>query len=573
MPASRVGAHLLTQVVGVALLRTMGERLRVVATVARDPGLARITGAYLGFNMAEYATWVAILVYAYGLGGAGAAGIVALVQLIPAGIVAPFAAFAGDRFRRDRVLLVGYLLQSITLGATAVALYADAPIALTLVVATMAATSFTITRPTQAAILPNITHTPADLTAANAVSGLAENVGIFLGPLLGGLLLGRSEPGDVFAAFAFVTFMSTLLVVRLPIDVAVAPPRASSEAGLHGSFGGFAALRRERRVLLLVLILSATIVVVGAMDILFVAVAIDLLHAGEAWAGFLYSAFGLGGIVGAISTVALVGRRRLTPSLAGSGVLFGLPISSIGLVPAAATAPFLFAASGVGYSVTTVAGRTLLQRIAPEAVLARVFGVLEGLAMFALALGSVGSAVLVETLGITAALVVTGMFVPVALALAWIQLRKLDREAMAPDPEALAMLRRLPIFAPLSAPAIERIMADLIRLEVPAGHVLIREGDEGDRFYVIVEGRADVTRAGIQVAERRAGEYVGEIALLRDLPRTATVTAVTPLKLLALERGRFLEAVTGHPRSHAYVESVAKARMPGADSDGGHGPG
>lgn len=192
--------------------------------------------------------------------------------------------------------------------------------------------------------------------------------------------------------------------------------------------------------------------------------------------------------------------------------------------------------------------------------------------MFALAFGSVGSAVLVETVGITTALVVTGLVVPIALALAWIQLRTLDRGAMAPDPEAPALLRRLPIFAPLSAPAIERIMADLIRLDVPTGHVLIREGDEGDRFYVIVEGRAEVTRTGIHVAERRAGEHVGEIALLRDLPRTATVTALTPLRLLALERGRFLEAVTGHPRSHAYVESVAKARMPGADSDGGDGP-
>lgn len=544
----------------------MRDRLRVVAMVARDPALARIEIAYLGFNMAECATWIAILVFAYGLGGAAAAGVIALVQLVPAGLVAPFAAFAGDRFRRDRALLAGYLAQAATLGTTAAALYADAPVPVILFAATLATIAFTFTRPIQAAILPSITHAPEDLTAANAVSGLAENVAVFVGPLVGGVLMTRSEPGDVFAAFAVVTLASAILVARLPIDQASAMPKAPLRATdvIQESFGGFGVLRRERPVLLLVLVLSATIVVIGALDILVVAAAIDLLDMGESWAGFLYSAFGLGGIAGAVMAVALVGRRRLTPSLAGSGMLFGVPVGAIGVVPASATAPLLFAASGVGFSITTVAGSTLLQRIAPEAVLARVFGILEGLRMFALALGSVGIAALVETLGIQFALVVTGLFVPAVLALAWFHLRALDRDARAPDPKALALLRQLPIFAPLSAPAIERIMAALIRLEVPAGHVLIREGEEGDRFYVLVEGQAEVTREGVHIRMCVAGDHVGEIALLRDVPRTATVTAATPLRLLALERAPFLEAVTGHPSSREYAESVAATRMAGA---------
>jgi len=541
----------------------MTGRLRVVATVAREPVLARIEVAYLGFNMSEYATWIAMLVFAYGLGGAAATGLVSMIQLIPSGLVAPFAAFAGDRFRRDHALLAGYLLQAITLAVTAAALHADAPVPVILLAATLTSMTFTITRPTQAAILPNITHAPEDLTAANAVSGLAENVGTFIGPLVGGILLGLAGPASVFAVFAVVTLVSALLVVRLPIDLAATTPVVPLRAVevLRESFGGFGALRRERPVLLLVLILSSMIVVLGAMDVLVVSVAIGLLGLGEGWAGFLYSAFGLGGIAGALLTVALVGRRRLTPSLAGSGVLFGLPISVIGVAPAAMTAPLLFAASGVGYSITTVAGRTLLQRIAPEAVLARVFGILEGLGMFALALGSVGSAVLVESLGIQVALVVTGLFVPAILALAWMRLRALDRDAKAPDPEALACIRHLPFFAPLSAPAIERIMAELVRLDVPAGHVLIREGDPGDLFYVIVEGDVDISQAGVQIATRHAGDHVGEIALLRDVPRTATVTASTPLRLLALGRAPFLEAITGHPRSRESAEAVAASRM------------
>jgi predicted MFS family arabinose efflux permease len=541
----------------------MREQFRVVLAVARDPGLARIEMAYLGFNMAEYATWTAILVFAYGIGGAGTAALFAAVQLVPSGFVAPFAAYAGDRFRRDRVLLAACLLQSATLAATAIALYARAPLPLTLLVATAAAVSFTITRPVQASILPSITHAPGDLTAANAVSGLAENLALFMGPFIAGLLLARSEPGDVFALFAVVTLVSAALVSRLPIDIvaSTAPAPIGTGKVLRDAFGGFAVLRRERRVLVLVTVLAASTVVGGALDILFVATAIELLGAGASWAGFLGAAFGLGGIVGALATVTLVGRRRLTPSLAGSAILFGFPISALGIVPSIVTAPMLFAASGAGNSITSMAGRTLLQRIAPEAMLARVFGVLEGVAMFALALGSVGSGLLVQGLGVGGALVVTGLLVPVVLAVSWMQLRTLDRHARAPDPEALALLRRIPIFAPLSATSIERILTELTWLQVPSGDVVIREGDPGDRFYVLGEGRVAVSKGGVLLAEEGAGDYFGEIALLRDVPRTATVTALTPLRLFAIDRDRFLEVVTGHAQSRQQADAVATGRL------------
>jgi predicted MFS family arabinose efflux permease len=548
------------------MLPSVREQLRVVLAVARDPGLARIELAYFGFNMAEYTTWMAILVYAYGIGGAGTAALFALVQLVPSGLIAPFAAFAGDRFRRDRVLLFSYIVQATTLAITAALLYADAPIGLVLVAGTAASVAFTLTRPVQAVILPNITHAPGDLTAANAVSGLAENVAIFVGPFIGGLLLTRSEPGDIFALFAGTSLVGCLLVLRMPIDVgrSTAAAAVGARGILSDAFGGFSILRRERPVLLLVLVLAGTTVVVGALDILFVATAIDLIGQHESWAGFLNSAFGVGGIIGALATVNLVGRRRLTPALAGSGAMLGFPISGLAAAPTVVAAPLLFAASGVGRSITTIAGQTLLQRVAPEAVLGRVFGVLEGIAMFALAVGSVGSGLLVAAFGVGPALVATGLCVPVMLVLMWFQLRALDRDARAPDPEALALLLKMPIFAPLSAPSMQRILAELTRIELPAGHVLIRQGDVGDRFYVLAEGRVAVTVDDRPVAERGVGDHFGEIALLRDVPRTATVTTLTPTRLIAIERDRFLEAVTGHPQSRQRAEAVAAERMPGA---------
>lgn len=542
----------------------MWQQARIVATVARDPTLGRIALAYLGFNMAEYATWVAILVYGYSLGGASVAALVALVQLIPAGLVAPFAAYAADRFRRDRVLLAGYLWQAAAFGTTAVALYADAPVPLTIAVATVAACSVTITRPVQAAILPSITHAPGDLTAANAVSGLAENVGMFSGPLIGGILLVRSEPGDVFGAFALVSLIGAALVARLPARVEHNPTGGRGGTWRHilgESFGGFGAVRRERRVLLLVTVLASTMVVLGALDLLFVATAIELLKLGESWAGFLYAAFGLGGVIGAAAAVALVGRRRMTPALAAGGGLYGLPISAIGVVPAPLTAIVLLMLSGIGFSGASVAGRTLLQRVTPERLLARVFGVLEGLTMFALATGSVITGALIAAFGTGTALVVIGLLVPAVIVLAWVRIGAIDRDARPIDPEALALLRHLPIFAPLSALSMERILAELTWLEVLAGEVVIREGDPGDRFYVLADGQVAVSVRGEKVSERNPGDYFGEIALIRNVPRTATVTALTPLRLIAIDGERFVEAVTGHPQSRASAEAAAAERM------------
>ena len=551
-----------------ATLWGMREQLRVVLAVARDATLLRIELAYLGFNMAEHATWMAILVYAYGSGGPGLAALFAVVQLVPAGLVAPFMAYAGDRFRRDRVLRAGYLAQALTMAATAAALAGGAEVGVVAVLATLTAISITITRPVQAVILPSITHSPADLTAANAVSGLAENVGTFVGPLVGGLLLLGADSAAVFATFAGVSLLGALLVARLPatLDARPAPVPTTPRAVLGETFGGMATVAREPRVLVIVAILALLDVVFGALDVLYVAAALDLLGAGEAGAGFLFAAFGLGGIVGSALTVTLIGRRRMTPAVGAGGGLFGLPISAIGVAPWVVSAPLLFAASGAGYTLASIAGRTLLQRVAPEAVLTRVFGVLEGLSMFALALGSVITGLLIAVFGVAGALIAAGLLVPGVIAVAWLRLGGIDRHARAPDPEALALLRSIPIFAPLSAPSMERILAELTRLDVPAGSAIIREGDPGDRFYVIVDGQVAVSRAGVRIRESGPGDHAGEIALLRDVPRTATVTALTPLRLIAIERERFLEAVTGHARSREHVEAVIDRRIADADS-------
>jgi MFS family permease len=540
----------------------MTQRRGSFGTVLADRNLRRVELAFLGFNMTEFGTWIAILVYAFERGGAAEMGAVSAILLVPSAVVAPLAAYAGDRFRRDRVLAVDYVVQGLALGATAATLYADAPAGLVYAAATVASISITFTRPAQNSLLPALTATPGDLTAANVVSGVVEGMGKMLGPIIAGILLGTSGSAAVFAAFAVVTVIGALLVARLRVDVAAVTPEARIDAAdvFHETLRGFETLRRASEPRLVVLLLSAGVIVVGALDVLFVATAIDLLDIGAGGAGFLSAAFGAGAIVGAASTIMLVGRRRLTPSLAGGAVLFGAPIGLVAVAPSAVSAPVLFAAAGAGRSVGDVSGRTLLQRISPNDVLSRVFGVLEGLMMLALVLGSVGAAVLIEVSGVQTALVVVGAFLPIIILVSSGRLLSIDRSAEAPDAEILRLLRAIPFFAPLPAPSMERVMADVIARDAAAGDVLIREGDPGDLFYVIVEGTVEITRGGEHVSEQGPGAYVGEIALLRDVPRTASVTAKTPLRLLALEREPFLLAVTGHPVSHEAARAVATAR-------------
>ena len=417
----------------------MSQREGSFRTVLADPNLRRVEFAFLGFNMTEFATWIAILIYAFEHGGAAAMGAVSAILLVPSAIIAPFAAYAGDRFRRDRVLAIAYLVQGIAMAATAVTLQAEAPAALVYAAATIASISITFTRPAQNSLLPALTKTPSDLTAANVVSGMVEGVGKMLGSIIAGVVLATSGPGTIFAIFAVLTLLGALLVARLRVDVGAVTPDARIDAAdvWHETLRGFHTLRRAPEPRLVVMLLSSGVIVVGALDVLFVSTAIQLLDIGASGAGFLSAAFGAGAVLGAASTILLVGRQRLSPSLAGGAVLFGAPIGLVAVAPSAVSAPILFAAAGAGRSVGDVSGRTLLQRVTPNDVLSRVFGVLEGLTMLALVVGSVGAAALIEAWGVQAALVVVGAFLPLVILLSSGRLLSIDRSAKAPDAEIL----------------------------------------------------------------------------------------------------------------------------------------
>lgn len=537
--------------------------LRVVRAVLRSPALRRVELAFLLFNAVEFGTWIAILLYAYAAIGPTSVGLVAVVQLVPAAIVAPLSANLADRFPRDRILFAGYLVQVAAFGSTAIGMAIGAAPVLVVVAAAFAATSLTVTRPTQGALVPSLARTPEELTAANGLSGTVEGAGMLLGPLSAAAILAVATPTAVFGAATVACLVAAMLVIRLPkprspIGIGAEPDPFVS-ADQSGLLEGLRLVTHHGDTRLVVGILALRMIVSGALDVLFVLLALEVFDIGESGAGLLNAALGLGMVAGGTVTFTLVGRQRLAPVLGVAALASGLALAVLAAVSPVWAAP-LIVVTGIGFAACDVLGRTILQRVTPDRVLARVFGALEGLGLASLALGAVLAPFVVLALGVQGALVVVGLLLPAGIALSWLGLRAMDQHALVPR-RALELLRVVEIFVPLPPPQLEWVARHARWITIEPGEALITEGDVGDAYYVLESGSLTVTKGGelLRILTGRA-DAVGEIALLRDVPRTATVTASAESVMLRLSRAEFLEAVTGHAQAHEAARRVVEAR-------------
>lgn len=549
----------------------IGSRLAASAgafgAVLRNPALRRVELAFLGFNLTEWAIWIAILVFAYGHGGSGEVALVAVLQLAPAAVMAPLAASFGDRYPRERVLLAAYILQAAVTAAIAASLVSNAPVALTYALAAAANTTIALTRPVQAAILPSLSRTPAELTAANVAAGSIETTAILIGPAVAGIVLQSLGPGPVFASAAALSLAGAILVSGLPRTIV--PDQGAGSRGLRSLIGetvaGFTVLAREERPRSVVVLLGSAAVLWGAIDVLLVILALDELSMGQSGVGFLNAAIGAGGIAGALLTALLIGRARLAAPFGAGLLMWGGALAAIGLLPLPVVALLLLALAGTGRVVMDVAGRTLLQRVSPDALLTRVFGVLEGIHNGSLALGSLLAPALLAVAGTRGAFIAAGVALITFTALSWRRLLRTDAAGTV-RPRELAALMGVQFFSSLPGPALERLAAALIPVTAHPGSQIITQGRPGDRFYIIARGTVQVSVDGIPVRTMGAGESFGEIALLRDIPRTGSVAALTPVELLTLDRHHFVEIVTGQPSAAEAAEAVIHAHLEqGAD--------
>ena len=536
-------------------------------SLAGNQALARVVGGYVLFTLTQYSVWVAMLVYAYRQGGAAVAGLVAVAQLVPAAVLAPMAAGVADRRSPVFLLAGGYLVQAAGMAATAVAIIAGVPLA-AYAAAVVASAAVATTRPAQSTLVPSVSVTPDQLTAANVVVSWVEAAGIAAAGLMTGALIAAAGVASVFAVCAGLGLAAALLAAGLRVPPLASVPQAAPAvlAGLGKTLG---LMVRQPRLRLMLALLTAEAVVVGALDLLFVILAISVLHRSQAWAGYLNSAYGVGAVLAAPVSATLVGRRLGLPILSAALLLSAaLAVLASGLGLAATVA--LLIVVGASRALLDVASRTLMQRSVPAQQLGRVFGVLEGLTMAGLAVGALLVPGLVHLGGSRLALLGVAAVLPLAAAAGGRALFGLDAGTPVPVVQ-IALLRSLPLFAELPAPPLEGLARALTPVTVPAGTELIRQGDPGDAYYAIAAGELGATQDGRFLRRCGRGEGVGEIALLRDIPRTATVTAHTAATVYKLDRDPFLTAVTGHAPTQRQADHIAGARLAAgttpADSD------
>jgi MFS family permease len=538
-------------------VKRLRESASAFGDVFRNPGLRWLELAWASSIIGSWAYSIAIVVFAFEHGGATAVGVVGLVRWLAGAAVSPFAAVLADRFDRRYVMIASNLARGLLIASAAVAAQSHAPALIVYLIAGLVNVAATPFRPAQAALTPALARTPEELTAANVVSSTIESVGIFGGPAIGGVVLAVSGASTVFILTACLMVFSTVLIsaIHAPVQERRAPEPVRREL-----LAGAQAILRTGRLRLLVGLFAAQTFVDGMLNVLIVVIALKLLDSGKAGVGFLNSAVGVGGLLGALLAALLIGRKRMASDFGLGIFIWGLPIALVAVWPNEVFALVLLGIVGIGNTLVDVSGMTLMQRAAPEEVLARVFGVLESVILVTVGLGAIAAPGLLSLLGTRGALVVAGALLPILVIPAWPLLSAIDRTAAVPA-HRIELLRGIDVFAPLPPATIEHLATALIEVDVPAGGVVFNKGDPGDLFYAIDEGTIEVLVDERPPVVLGHGDFFGEIALLRDVPRTATVRARTDAKLYALGRDEFIPAVTGYAPSRAAADKVIGMRL------------
>lgn len=539
--------------------RTAAIAAASLRAILDNPDIRRLQAAWLVGVAADWAFLVAVLVVAYETGGAVAVGLLGLVRMAATTLVALFVVLP-RRLPAERTLVAINAIRGLAAAGGAAILAVDGPTEALFAGAVIVAAAGTLVRPIKSALLPSIARTPGELIASNVASSAGEGIGMFVGPVAAGLLFaavgGAATSAAVAAGFGAAMLLAAMLRVQ-PVHKS-----ASAEGGstMLPLVDGARTLRRHAAAALVVVAFASQVLVRGLLTTLIVVASIELLGLGEPGVGLLNGAMGAGGLFGAVGAIALAGRRRLAPAFALALACWGLPIAVIGAWPLATLAVFALGVVGASNALLDISGYTLLQRSIPHERRTGVFLVLEGAIGVAGALGAVAAPFLVEAIGVRPALAVSGALLPLVALAAWPRLSRLDREMLVPERE-LAILRSIPMFALVPLTALERLAGSLASRHLEVGETLIREGEPGDDYYIVADGCLDVSQAGRHIRSCRRGEGVGEIALLREIPRTATVAAAEPTEVFALDGAEFRAAVATYPGSTTAADRIIGDRL------------
>jgi predicted MFS family arabinose efflux permease len=460
-----------------------------------------------------------------------------------------------------RLLLLWTLAASTAfLAALTAAVALAAPFAVVLVLASGFTVASTASYPAQAALVPSYTNSLRELAAANGLWNAIDSTSLALGSLVGGVLIASTSTQFALGVATLACVLAAATVARLHPDERLEYDGEEPVSLGAELLGGLVEVARTAGLRDAVGVLSSSMLIDGLFDVVMVVLALRVLRIGSGGLGWLNGAWGLGGLFGGIGGLALLGRGRFARASLVACLMLAAALGALAAHDAVLIAAIAFVAVGAGLAIFALTSSTMLQRLTAEDAVSRVFGVEEASGLLAAAAGAAIAPVLIDGLGISATFAIAAALTPVVVLSRRRTIARFDVEG-AVQTRQFSVLRSLDVFAPLPLATIETLARLSHEVTYASGEVVIREGDGGDLFYAILEGRAEVSQHGRNVRTEGPGEYFGEIALLRDVPRTATVTADGDLVLLSLDRDAFLTAVTGHHRSRRAAQATADQRL------------
>lgn len=531
-----------------------------VRDVASLADVRRIVSGWGCSVVAELAGTIALTVYAFDQGGAALVGVYGLARTLPGAVVAPWIMGLSDRTRREVLLRLTTSLRTVLLGGAAAAAALQGPTGIVIGLAAASSMLASTYRPLMIATMPWLVRSPAQLGAVNVLATTTESTGSLVGPLAAAVLLVVGPTWATMALAAGVLALGAvgLWWVRLEGETGRSEPDGGGWAG--DAWRGLRELAGVAPPGGMVVLLYAQTFVKGALSVLVVVLAVDVIGADESVVGWLYGALGLGGLIGGAVAAAVVRADRLGRAFVTGLFLWGLPLLLLASAPGLATALVAFAVVGAGNAVQDVGGGTLTPRLFHPAVLGRVLGAEELVVFAGAGSGAAVAAPLIAAAGPRWTLVVLGAALVALTAGYALRFVQIDRSLPTAEPHA-DLMRALPMFAVLPLAAVDLLVTRLRPRQYPSGEAVVRENDDGADYQFVVAGHADVTVRGVFRRTLGPGDGFGEIALLRSIPRTATVVATEPLQTLSLRRADFLAAVTGNRQSAASAEHLASTTL------------
>lgn len=546
--------------------RLGGLRTSLTA-VAGNRNLRRIQLAFLGSAIGDWAYATAVAVWAYEAGGAKAVGIWVAIRYTLMAISAPFTSTLADKMSRKLLMVLCDVIRALLIAGAAVCLLVDAADAWIFVLATIASLVGTPFLVAQRSLLPLLAERPEELTAANGTASTIESMAFFVGPALAAALLGFTSIPVVFLVNVATFVLSLVLIVGVSVppssESALAEERDSTDDIAPGflaeTSAGFRTIAGDKGLALVTLAACVQTVIAGGSAVFMLVMADTILGTGPRGVGYLDAVLGIGALLGGVLAISRASRGRLGTDLVAGILLWSLPLALVTIWPSPVSCFVAMALLGLGNPLVDVNLDTIVQRLAPDEVLGRVFGALEAAFITTMAAGAVVMPFLIDGVGLRWALLV--LATPVALgAVAMLpSMRRLEERLRAP--EQLALLKQVDIFGPLGGVAMESLARSATEFRFAAGDVLVREGDQADRFFVVQEGLVEVSQGKRVLRREGPGEYFGEIGLLRDVPRTATITALEETVVQVIDRADFLRAVSGHRESRLTAENIAARRL------------